>query len=214
MIKNSMKHYMSQPTRDKLKPFAIIAGVVVVIGILVTYLSWTDRSNKEVDVKSTSTGPVETVNIQNPETPTVNVEPKTGTKPGESDTQTQGVKYLGEELARLKNQQEELASRVKKLEKQIQDVSTTVNRSLTNKVELVEAKKSIEIKKSSGEKKSEKSVNKTRGKESKISYTIKKGDTLWGIADKYDVSVTAIKEWNNLRDTRLDIGDKITIIKP
>jgi membrane-bound lytic murein transglycosylase D len=44
-----------------------------------------------------------------------------------------------------------------------------------------------------------------------INYRVKKGDTLWDIASKYDVSVSDIKRWNNLKSSRLAAGDKIRI---
>lgn len=46
-----------------------------------------------------------------------------------------------------------------------------------------------------------------------ISYNVKKGDTLWEIASKHNVSVASIKKWNNLRSTSLTPGDKLTIYK-
>jgi membrane-bound lytic murein transglycosylase D len=44
-----------------------------------------------------------------------------------------------------------------------------------------------------------------------INYRVKNGDTLWKIASRYDVSVTQIKKWNNLRSTKLATGDKLRI---
>ncbi|RKZ30699.1 hypothetical protein DRQ36_04610 [bacterium] len=45
----------------------------------------------------------------------------------------------------------------------------------------------------------------------RITYTVKKGDTLGKIASFYDVTVEAIQRWNNKSDTRLQIGDKLSI---
>jgi len=42
-------------------------------------------------------------------------------------------------------------------------------------------------------------------------YIVKKGDTLYSIANKYNVSVNDIKSLNNLTSNSLQIGDKIKI---
>jgi len=42
-------------------------------------------------------------------------------------------------------------------------------------------------------------------------YVVKKGDTLYSIANKYNVSVNEIKDLNNLDNNNLQIGDKIKI---
>lgn len=44
-----------------------------------------------------------------------------------------------------------------------------------------------------------------------IKYRVKKGDTLWKIASKYDVTVPKIRKWNNLRSSQLDSGEQLTI---
>lgn len=44
-----------------------------------------------------------------------------------------------------------------------------------------------------------------------ISYTIKKGDSLWAIANKYDTTVDKIKEVNNLSSNALSIGQQLII---
>jgi membrane-bound lytic murein transglycosylase D len=46
---------------------------------------------------------------------------------------------------------------------------------------------------------------------SKITYTVQKGDNLGKIAEAYEVTVEAIQRWNDKTDTRLQIGDKLTI---
>ena len=47
---------------------------------------------------------------------------------------------------------------------------------------------------------------------SKVAYhTVKKGESLGLIADKYDVSINDIKNWNNLKSSRIDYGDKLKI---
>lgn len=215
MIRNNLKEYISRSQRDKIKPIAMIVGSLAIIGMLAGYIYWSARSNTgkdNISAKVDTTNPVKT---NNPEIKADSRESKAEVKTSDSNTQThaQDIKGLEEEIARLRKQNEELSLKVKNLEKQLRDTVTAANRTTPNKPETTEDKKP-ETTKSSEEKKLAKSVDKPRGKENKISYTVKKGDTLWSIADKYGVSVNAIKEWNNLRDEKLAIGEEITVIKP
>ncbi|MFK5957552.1 MAG: LysM peptidoglycan-binding domain-containing protein [Lutibacter sp.] len=45
----------------------------------------------------------------------------------------------------------------------------------------------------------------------RIRYRVKSGDFLGKIAERYGVSVSKIKRWNNMRSTRLRIGQRLTI---
>lgn len=45
----------------------------------------------------------------------------------------------------------------------------------------------------------------------KRNHTVKRGDTLWDIANKYETTVTKIKEWNGLKSERIIPGQEITI---
>lgn len=45
----------------------------------------------------------------------------------------------------------------------------------------------------------------------KVSYKVKRGDTLGSIAQVFRTSVSAIQRWNNLRGSRITAGDKLTI---
>jgi membrane-bound lytic murein transglycosylase D len=42
-------------------------------------------------------------------------------------------------------------------------------------------------------------------------YIVKKGDSLGKIASKYNVKETDIRKWNNLKSTRINVGDKLII---
>lgn len=44
-----------------------------------------------------------------------------------------------------------------------------------------------------------------------VSHNVRRGDTLWDIANKYDVSVKSIKHWNNLKSSKLDTGEVLKI---
>jgi LysM repeat protein len=46
-----------------------------------------------------------------------------------------------------------------------------------------------------------------------INYRVKKGDTLWKIASRHNVSVASIQKWNNLRSAELTPGVSLTIYK-
>jgi membrane-bound lytic murein transglycosylase D len=46
---------------------------------------------------------------------------------------------------------------------------------------------------------------------SKIRYTIRKGDSLWRIADKFNVSVSDLKRWNSINKRHLKPGQKLTL---
>ncbi len=47
-----------------------------------------------------------------------------------------------------------------------------------------------------------------------VRYRIKPGDTLSSIAEQYGVSVARIKDWNNLRSTRIAAGRTLTLYMP
>ena len=47
--------------------------------------------------------------------------------------------------------------------------------------------------------------------EERIVYRVRKGDYLGKIAKEYQIHIYEIKEWNNLKTTNLDIGDKLVL---
>ena len=51
-------------------------------------------------------------------------------------------------------------------------------------------------------------------KKSKTTYhTVKKGETLGKIADKYDCTIADLKKWNKLKDDTIEIGQKLVVKK-
>ncbi len=55
------------------------------------------------------------------------------------------------------------------------------------------------------------SSSSSRKKSSSGTYTVRKGDTLWGIGRKYGKSVSSIKRANNLRSDNIRIGQRLRI---
>ena len=51
----------------------------------------------------------------------------------------------------------------------------------------------------------------TTGDRVKVTYQVKRGDTLGSIAHIFNTSVNAIKGWNGMSNSRLQIGDRLTI---
>lgn len=46
---------------------------------------------------------------------------------------------------------------------------------------------------------------------SRLVYRVRRGDTLWSIAQEFDTTVDAIKGWNKLRTSKINVGDRLTI---
>ena len=46
---------------------------------------------------------------------------------------------------------------------------------------------------------------------SSVSHRVRKGETLWKIAGQYDVSVSDLKRWNNLKTSKLAAGERLSI---
>jgi membrane-bound lytic murein transglycosylase D len=68
----------------------------------------------------------------------------------------------------------------------------------------------LKIKVSRGQPSSDPPPQPTKGKE--IIYVVKEGDTLWGIAKKYNVTIAEIKTWNHLEGTdRIHPADKLKL---
>ena len=63
--------------------------------------------------------------------------------------------------------------------------------------------------------KKQSSKNKKKEKKKKVkdeaNYTVKKGDTLYSISKKYNISIDEIKKNNNLKNNQLSIGQKLKI---
>ena len=46
-----------------------------------------------------------------------------------------------------------------------------------------------------------------------VIHRVKRGDTLYSIARRYDTTVEALKEWNRLRSSAIQIGQRLTILR-
>jgi membrane-bound lytic murein transglycosylase D len=44
-----------------------------------------------------------------------------------------------------------------------------------------------------------------------VTHRVKRGETLYAIANTYDVTVADLRTWNRMKGTRLDIGDRLTV---
>jgi hypothetical protein len=49
------------------------------------------------------------------------------------------------------------------------------------------------------------------GSSARVEYVVNSGDTLWSLARRYGITVDALKELNNLRSSRIDAGQVLTV---
>jgi len=62
--------------------------------------------------------------------------------------------------------------------------------------------------------KSDSSVKNTKGKRKSVStHIVKKGDSIWNIAEKYGIAATDIKKFNNISGGKLNVGQELVIPK-
>ncbi len=50
--------------------------------------------------------------------------------------------------------------------------------------------------------------------QNEITHEVQPGETLFAISRKYGVTIAEIQQWNNLRDTNLELGSELTIFLP
>ena len=85
------------------------------------------------------------------------------------------------------------------------------NRSLTERNHKLEEQ--LSSAQSEGEGGDNVTVELEEGNQRSFLYTVKKGDTIWDIAELYDIDVKALMRWNNLTPrSRIFPGDQLTII--
>ncbi len=56
-------------------------------------------------------------------------------------------------------------------------------------------------------------TSKPAASQNKIEYIVKKGDSLYGVAKKYNVKVNQIKEWNSLKENIIYLGQQLVIFR-
>ncbi len=54
--------------------------------------------------------------------------------------------------------------------------------------------------------------DKATGNDRVIIYTVREGDTLWDIANRYGVALNDLKRWNKRRNNIIRPGDELKII--
>jgi membrane-bound lytic murein transglycosylase D len=54
----------------------------------------------------------------------------------------------------------------------------------------------------------------SRPEQSKTTYRVKRGDTLFSIAQAFDTSVASLRAWNRLRSNAIQTGQRLTIFTP
>jgi len=91
----------------------------------------------------------------------------------------------------------------------------SVGQQLTIPTTLVESRSSLASSNSSDETKLTPITNRsTQNAAQRKSHTVRKGDTLGGIAKKNRTTVSDIQRWNNLKSTRLSVGQRLYVSAP
>ena len=81
--------------------------------------------------------------------------------------------------------------------------------------DVLEAGKKLNVKAAPGSKSAVSATTKpAAGQKATVSYhTVAKGETMYRISQQYGVSIEQIKEWNNMKTTVVQVGQKIKLIK-
>jgi membrane-bound lytic murein transglycosylase D len=130
----------------------------------------------------------------------------------EEEKKTEYVEEYKEENYTQQTEENKTPEITETTEKKEETVLVNKENSTENKVEeKTDVKKNTETKKNTDSKKNTETKKKTSTKKNSQTYTVKEGDNLTKIADDYSVSVSDLKEWNDLESDKITVGQKLTV---
>lgn len=104
---------------------------------------------------------------------------------------------------------ENLDTRSESLKRSITSIERSME-SMKKQVAGLSAKAAVHQTKSKGKAKAVKTPSTKKGKG--LYHTVKKGETLFGIADKYDLNVNELRKINKLKGDALKVGQKLLVV--
>ncbi|MFC1883205.1 LysM peptidoglycan-binding domain-containing protein [Thermodesulfobacteriota bacterium] len=120
----------------------------------------------------------------------------------EIDVKLSALEKNGTRLDNLYSRSESLKQTVASIERSMESVK--------KQVAGLSAKAAVRQTKSKGKTKAVKTPSTKKGKG--LYHTVKKGETLFGIADKYDLTINEIRSINKLKGDTLKVGQKLLVV--